>query len=68
MKANECKWFACVYAINTGCSILGYQDEPYKEGQQKTICPQRKLACIRVACDYCRRQGEKGVCLLESED
>lgn len=68
MKASECKWFGCVYAINSGCGILGYRDEPYKEGQQKTTCPQIKMECIRVECDYCRRQGEKGVCPLESED
>lgn len=62
IKATECKWFGCVYAINSGCCILGFTDEPYKEGQQKAMCPSRQEACIRVDCEYCRRDGDKATC------
>ena len=62
MKATECKWFGCVYAMKDGCSIHGWLDSGDTEE-----CRHYKVDCIRFKCEYCRRAGEKGVCPLESE-
>ncbi len=62
MKAAECKWFGCVYAMKGECSIHGWLDSGDTEE-----CRHYKVDCIRVKCEYCRRSGEKGVCPLESE-
>lgn len=68
MKASECKWFVCVYAIKPACAIDGYLDESNEFTGKKEKCTNYKdTECIRARCEYCRRLGEKGVCPIESE-
>ena len=59
MEAVKCKLFACVHAMRGGCSIEGYMDPTSQNYPKKEICPIYNACCIRVACSYCRRDGDK---------
>ena len=63
MKAIECKWFTCVYAMKDSCSIDGWMDVGTSE-----LCPYYKRDCIRVNCKNCARQSQKDVCPLDEDD
>jgi hypothetical protein len=62
-NAQDCAWFACLYARDTGCFIQGYLDEPAEGYGGKAECPfHDKPWCVRVVCKYCSRQPTEGVC------
>ena len=62
MKASECKWFNCLYATRSFCSIRGYFDSEGKFNGKKEWCRIYDVMCISAKCSMCSRENVKDVC------
>jgi integrase len=64
---SKCKFFACVYAMQSGCAITGWMSEEGLLNGKKTYCYIYDVMCIDAKCKECAHQGQKCVKLNKLE-